>query len=601
MQALENIEVYTDALLVLGAAGIVVPALRRFGVNPVLAYLGVGAALGPFGLGSFRGDLGLLSWLTISDAKGLAGIAELGVVFLLFMIGLELSYSRLQTMRRLVFGLGTLQVVASTAAIAAAASLAGAEPRVAIIAGGCFALSSTAIVVEVLSGQKRLATATGRFSLAVLLAQDLAVAPLLLFLFILGAGTGASIWGALGLAAGNALLGLGFIILAGRLLLRPLFRLVAATGAAEPFMAATLFVVVATGVAASAAGLSMALGAFLAGILLAETEYRKSIEVAIEPFKGVLLGLFFFTVGMGIDFREILHHPAAVFGCIAALIVLKAALTAGLARFFGASKGAAIETALLLGPAGEFAFVGLGLAGKLGLMEPGVSSFALAVASLSMAFVPALAMLGRRISKRLAERERLSDPHFFVVPRQLNNHAIVVGHGRFGQVLCKLLERHVFPFIATDKDPNRVAERRRFRREVYYGDAANPAFLKACGLEDARALIITMNKWREIDEIVKTARDLRPDIFIVARARDAGHASHLYTIGVSDAVPETVEASLQLSEASLVGLGLPGGPVIASIHELRDEFRQEFQAAAGRSGRPITRAIRRKTLRESVR
>ncbi len=600
MAALANIEFYSDALVVLGIAGIVVPLLSRLGISPVLGYLGAGALLGPFGLGSFKGELGLFHWLIISDAKGVAGIAELGVVFLLFMIGLELSYGRLQAMRRLVFGLGGLQVMVSTAVIAAVAAFLGNAPAPSVIVGGCLALSSTAIVVEVLAGQRRLATTTGRTSLAVLLAQDLAVVPLLLFLFIHSAATGASVWTVLALAAANALLGLGLIVLSGRVLLRPLFRLVASSGASEPFMAATLFVIVATGVAANSAGLSMALGAFVAGILLAETEYRKSIEIAIEPFKGVLLGLFFFTVGMQIDFREVINQPLLVFGAIAALVFIKAILLAGLATLFRVPRGAALETALLLGPAGEFAFVGIGLATNLGLLSTTLSSFVLAVTSLSMAFTPALAMAGRKISAKLQERERTHDPNLSAVPRKRQGHAIVVGHGRVGQVLCALLERHVFPFIASDRDPDVVTEHRRQGRNVYFGDATNPAFLKSCGIEHAKAVIVTVTGREVIDKIVDAARLVRPDVLIVSRAQDAAHASHLYKIGVTDAVPETIEASLQLSEASLVGLGLPAGPVIASIHQMRDEFRTELQNAARKSGKQFTRAIRRKTLREKL-
>jgi CPA2 family monovalent cation:H+ antiporter-2 len=600
MPALDNIAQYSDALVVLGTAGVIVPFLSRIGLSPVLGYLAAGAILGPFGLGSLRGELGLFRWLTVSDARSVSGIAELGVVFLLFTIGLELSYGRLQTMRRLVFGLGSLQVAISTAVLAAFVALAGTQLAPSIIIGGCLALSSTAIVVEVLARQRRLATTAGRTSLSILLAQDLAVVPLLLFLYILGSGTGASVWTVLALAGANALLGLGLIVLAGRLLLRPLFRLVASTGASEPFMAATLFVIVATGVAASRAGLSMALGAFVAGIMLAETEYRKSIEVAIEPFKGVLLGLFFFTVGMQIDVREIAHEPFLLLGAIAALVGVKAVVFIGLATLFNVPRAATIETALLLGPAGEFAFVGLGQAAALGLLAPSVSSFWLAVTSLSMAFIPVLGAAGRRISIKIKERDRRSDPDLSAEPRELRGHAIVVGHGRVGQVLCSLLERHVFPFIASDKDPDIVSEHRRFGRDVYYGDAGNPAFLKSCGLDHAKAVLVTVTGRNEIDKIVKAARMVRPDILIVSRAQDASHASHLYTIGVTDAVPETIEASLQLSEASLVGLGLPAGPVIASIHDMRDEFRAELQNAARRSGKQITRAIRRKTLRDRL-
>ncbi len=530
MAALPNIQAYSDALVVLGVSGIVVPLLSRFGVNPVLGYLGAGALLGPFGLGSLRGELGFFRWLAISDAKGVAGFAELGVVFLLFMIGLGLSYGRLRTMRRLVFGLGSLQVSVSTAALAGLVALFGEAPAPSIIIGGCLALSSTAIVVEVLARQGRLTTAAGRTSLSVLLAQDLAVAPLLLFLFILSEGTGVSVWTVLALAAANALLGLGLIILAGRVLLRPLFRLVASTGASEPFMAATLFVIVATGVGASSAGFSMALGAFVAGILLAETEYKKSIEIAIEPFKGVLLGLFFFTVGMQIDFHGIINQPLFVFGAIAVLIVIKAVLLTGLATLFGAPRGAAVETALLLGPAGEFAFVGIGVATKLGLLSANLSSLALAVTSLSMAFTPVLGAVGKRISMWLQEKDRHLDPNLSALPRKHQGHAIVVGHGRVGQVLCSLLERHVFPFIASDRDPDVIKDHRRSGRDVYFGDATNPAFLKSCGIEHAKAVIVTATGRAEIDKIVKAARMARPDILIVSRAQDAAHASHLYGI-----------------------------------------------------------------------
>lgn len=339
---------------------------------------------------------------------------------------------------------------------------------------------------------------------------------------------------------------------------------------------------------------------FSPGFLLAETEYRKSIEVAIEPFKGVLLGVFFFAVGMGLDLRQIVTQPLLLMGAIAGLIAVKAVLLRGLAALFRLPRAAALETALLLGPAGEFAFVGIGLAAKLGVVTTAVSSFALAVTSLSMAFIPALGAIGRRIALKAQEEDRHLNPDLSAIPREGRGHAIVIGHGRVGQVLCSLLERHVFPFIASDKDPDIVTRHRQNGREVYYGDATNPAFLKSCGLEHAKAVIVTIAGREDINEIVKATRSLRPDIVIVSRARDAAHARHLYAIGVTDAVPETVEASLQLSEASLAGLGLPAGPVIASIHEMRDEFRTELQNAARRSGKLVTRSIRRKTLRDKL-
>ncbi len=305
MAATINTAAYSDALVVLGTAGIVVPIVSRLGFSPVLGYLGAGALLGPLGLGSFVNSLPVLFWFTVSDAKNVEGIAELGIVFLLFLIGLELSLDRLLTMRRLVFGLGGLQVLLATAVLAAAAAMAGQSASTSLILGASLSLSSTAIVLELLSRQERLTTNVGRASFSVLLAQDLAVIPVLLFISILAAGPGGSVLKSLGIALLQAAVAVGVIVVFGRLLLRPLFRLVAATHSRELFIAAALFVIVGDGVIASRAGMSMALGAFVAGLLLAETEYRKAIEATIEPFKGLLLGIFFFTVGMEIDFREL--------------------------------------------------------------------------------------------------------------------------------------------------------------------------------------------------------------------------------------------------------------------------------------------------------
>lgn len=594
-----SLNAYSDALVVLGTAGVVVPLVRKFGLNPVLGYLGAGAVLGPIGLGSFIEQAPWLYWVTVVDAKNVAGFAELGIVFLLFLIGLELSYERLLTMRRLVFGLGALQVIVCTALIAAFLAIAGRPSAAAIIIGSCLALSSTAIVVELLSNQRRLSTTAGRTSFSILLAQDLAVVPILLFVSIVGSDTKGSVLTGLVLALANAALAIGAIVVLGRLLLRPLLRLVVATLSDELFIAAILFVIVGSAVAAGLAGMSMALGAFVAGLLLAETEYRKAIEATIEPFKGLFLGLFFFTVGMNVDFRELWRDPAWIVACALALIAVKAAVIIGLARLYRISRAAAVETGLLLGPGGEFAFVVIGAAMALDLVNAHVGSFTLAVTSLTMALIPLLSVAARRINVSLAP-PKTPDAMLLVAPPAAEpGRAIVVGHGRVGQVVCDMLERHKLPFIATDSDPAAVAEYRRRGREVYYGDAASAAFLRSCGLLEAAALIVTIHDQAAIDEIVRLARGLRPDIPIVSRARDATHARHLYDIGVTDAVPETIEASLQLSEATLVGLGLPAGPVIASIHEKRDEFRHELQAAAGEAGQQGAHSIRAKTVRSS--
>jgi CPA2 family monovalent cation:H+ antiporter-2 len=591
-----NVEAYSDALVVLATAGIVVPLVRRWGISSVLGYLCAGAVLGPLGIGSFKGELPFLYWVTVVDAKNVSAIAELGVVFLLFVIGLELSYQRLLTMRRLVFGLGTLQVVLSTAVIGGIASLFGYGPSVAIVLGACLALSSTAIVIEVLSSQRRLTTAAGRASFSVLLAQDLAVVPILLTISILGREDGGSAFTSVVLALGTGVVAISLIVLVGRLFLRRLFSLVVTIGTTELFVAAILFVIVGTGTAAGLAGLPMSIGAFVAGLLLAESEYRKAIESTIDPFKALLLGIFFFTVGMSIDLRELAREPLLLLAAVIGIIAIKSSLLIGLARLFSVSWPAAIETGLLLGPGGEFAFVGIGMAAALGIIDHDTSSFTLAVTSLSMALIPALAVLDKRISAKF-EKPKPREPELGVGPKPAKGHAIVVGHGRVGQVVTQMLEAHKFPFLAIDSDTAAVTEHRRRGREVYYGHATNPAFLNSCGLPDAAAVIITVRSQAAVGEILKAVRALRPDIPVVARARDAEHARQLYLKGVTDAVPETIEASLQLSEATLVGLGLPTGLVIASIHEKRDEFRHELQEAASQAGLLTTRSIKAKALR----
>jgi CPA2 family monovalent cation:H+ antiporter-2 len=572
-----NVSAYSDALVVLGTAGIVVPIVSRLGFSPVLGYLGAGALLGPLGLGSLIHAVPALYWITVGDAKDVAGIAQLGIVFLLFLIGLELSLHRLLTMRRLVFGLGGLQVLLTTAVLAGAAVYFGQTLSDAIILGASLSLSSTAIVLELLSNQERLTTNVGRASFAVLLAQDLAVIPVLMFVSLLAAGPGGSVLASLGRAFLQAAVALAAIVLFGRVLLRPLFRMVAATRSRDLFIATALFVIIAAGVVANQAGLSMALGAFVAGLLMAETEYRKAVEATIEPFKGLLLGIFFFTVGMDIDIRELLREPLLLTAAVVGLIAVKSLLLFVLAKLFRLSRPVAVEMALLLGPGGEFAFVGIGTAASLGLIDTRLLSF-----------------VGRRLASRLRAPGAMAS-ELTARPSGGQKHAIVVGYGRVGKVVSALLKQHGIPYIAVDSEAVTVTRDRRDGHDVYYGDASDPKFLDICGLASAAGVIITIHTPELIDDIVAHVRAMRPDALIVSRARDADHARHLYQLGVADAVPETVEASLQLSEAALVGLGVPTGPVIASIHEKRDEIRHALQEAAQKAGLDVTRAVRAKT------
>ncbi len=591
-----NVAAFSDALVVLGTAGIVVPIVSRLGFSPVLAYLGAGALLGPLGLGSLINSFPALYWFTVGDAKDVAGIAELGIVFLLFLIGLELSLHRLLTMRRLVFGLGGLQVLITTALLAAAAVYFGKSPSEAIILGGSLSLSSTAIVLELLSNQERLTTNVGRASFAVLLLQDLAVIPILMFISLLAAGPSGSVLASLGRALLQAALALAVIVVFGRVLLRPLFRMVAATRSRDLFIATTLFVIIAAGVIANQAGLSMALGAFVAGLLLAETEYRKAIEATIEPFKGLLLGIFFFTVGMDIDVRELLREPLLLAAAVVGLIAVKSLVIVGLAEIFRFSWPVAVEMGLLLGPGGEFAFVGIGAAAAAGLIDARLATFALAVTSVTMALTPLLSFAARRFASRL-RAAGAAPSELTARPSAGQKHAIVVGYGRVGKMVCALLREHGIPFIAADSDAHTVTHDRREGHDVYYGDAADPKFLEVCGLANAAGVIITIHDRDLIDSVVEHVRAMRSDVIIVSRARDANHARHLYQLGATDAVPETVEASLQLAEAALVGLGVPPGPVIASLHEKRDELRRTLQQAAREAGLNKIHSVKAKTPR----
>ncbi|WP_425064490.1 cation:proton antiporter [Reyranella sp.] len=586
-----DINAFKDALIVLGTAAVVAPVVHRLKISPVLGFLVVGAALGPHGLGRLADYSRAIDWLTVTGERQIAFIADLGIVFLLFFIGLELSMRRMITMRRLVFGLGGLQVVLSALAISLAAFWLGQPAAAALIIGTCLALSSTAIVMELLSGQRRMMSTTGRTSFAILLAQDLAVVPLLFLISALGGQSEGSVVQGVIVAVVEALLAVAVIALVGRVILKPLFRLAASTDNPEFFMAATLLIAVGSGVIAAFAGLSMALGAFIAGLLLAETEYRRAVEAMIDPFRGLLLGVFFFSVGMHIDLSFIWREPVLVIGGFVAMMVLKTTLLVPLCRLFGVSWAASVETGLLLAPGGEFAFIGIGLAAQFGLVESGVAAGVLAVVSLTMGTLPFVSLFARRTAQRVAKQATGNAPATQLPPSDHAKRVIVVGHGRVGQLVCDLLDKHEISYIAADRDAARVERWRKLGRAVYFGDASNPLFLQRCGIDEATGVIVTIDT-AAVDDVVRAVRARRSDVMIVARAHDAQHARHLYTLAVTDTVPETIEASLQLAESALVGLGVPMGLVIASIHERRELVRNELQAAAGGTA-SMTEQIRR--------
>lgn len=598
---------YKDLVVFLAAAGVIVPLFNRLKISPVLGFLAAGVLLGPDGLARLADAIPWLGYLTISDAGQLRSLSELGVAFLLFMIGLELSWERLKSLRRLVFGLGMTQVAVCTVGLGALFMFMGQPFVSAAVLGMGLALSSTAVVMPVMAERGRLKGAAGRASFSILLAQDLAVAPILITVTVMAATAtaGATPAGEFDPSALRpalltlipAAIGLALIVVLGRLVLRPMFKSVARARSQgqgqELFLAASLLVVVAAGLAAQAAGLSMSLGALIAGLLLAETEFRREVEVSIEPFKGLLLGVFFVGVGIGLDLDAVVADPLGVFGLALGITALKAVLIFAAAKAWKVGTRTAVETALILGPAGEFAFVILGAGLVEGIASPALTRTVILAATVSMFTVPLMAWLADRLAKRVPASKGPALPAEAMTPEPGENQVLIVGFGRVGRLVGELLAEHDQPFFAVDANANTVSLGRSEGARVYYGDAGNPDMLQKCNIGALKAVVVTMDNPAKVDEVVIATRQLRPDLILIARARDSRHAERLYKLGVTDAVPETTEASLQLAENTLVDLGVPMGVVLASIHERRDQFRKAFQDAMPDTDRPRrARALR---------
>ena len=587
---------YKDVVLFLATAGVVVPLFRRWKISPILGFLGAGVLLGPFGLGALADSIPWLGAVTIDNPEDVAQLAEFGVVFLLFMIGLELSWERLRLMRRLVFGMGGLQVALCTVGIAAAAMAFGQPLPAAAAIGAALSLSSTAIVMPLLAESKRQHSQSGRATFSVLLFQDLAVAPILITLTVMGSQEADAFSPRLLLTFAPAALGLLALVVIGRLALRPMMRSVAKAKSEELFMAASLLIVIGAGLIASVSGLSMALGAFIAGLLLAETEYRHEVEVTIEPFKGLLLGLFFVSIGIGLDLSLLAQKPLIILGIAGGLLLLIGSVTFGLGKLFGLPWRKALETGLLLAAGGEFAFVILDNAMGSGIVGRGVGQTVLVASTLTMFSIPFLAILGAKLGGRPMANPMANTPVEPAAPVEAGEATVlVVGYGRVGKLVGDMMSRHEIKWVGAERDPRLVEIGRRAGQSLYFGDASRAEFLRRCGLDTARALIVTMDSPEGAEAVVATARELRPDLTIVARARDARHAKRLYELGATDAVPETIEASLQLSEAALVEIGIPMGLVIASIHERRDEFRKELNRPEALGGRRRMRDLGKKS------
>jgi CPA2 family monovalent cation:H+ antiporter-2 len=540
-----------DILIVLLAAVAIVPLFRRFRASAVLGYLVAGAVIGPHGL-----DL-------LSDVGATRALGELGVVFLLFSLGLELSLERIGALKKYVFGLGTAQLAVTGLVIWTVLRAFGMSSGASLVLGGGLALSSTAVVLQVLTQRRETGSPQGRVAVAVLLLQDLAVLPLLTLVPLLSRPE-SGIPSALAWASLRALSAFLIIFAAGRLALRPLLRAVARGGDPELFTGIALLLVLGVGWLTRLSGLSMALGAFLAGLLIAETEYRPQIEGDIQPFRGILLALFFMTVGMNFNLGFLAERAPLLAGLLLILLATKAGILVLLSRGFGLTWSAAASVGLMLAQGGEFGFVLFALARELGVLTTATEQLAVGVVGLSMAATPLLIGASRALGRRLPAGEPGPGT---LEPSAPRDYVLIAGFGRVGQTLALLLESRYVPYVALDLDHARVDEARRRGLPIFFGDASRMDVLRAAGVERARVAVVTLDDPASAYRTVHGLRRLLPELPIVARARDIAQCEQLTLAGATDVVPEIVEGSLQL-----------GGCLLRQIGDSREQVQQVLEA-----------------------
>ena len=556
-----GIPFFQELLAFLVATVIVVPVFQRLRVSPILGFLGLGVIVGPSGIG------------LVGDPEGVRALAELGIMFMLFTIGLELAPRRLWAMRHTVFGLGSLQVFPTALAIGLIALAWGNTATASIIIGMALALSSTAIVMQLLIENREISSPLGRASFGVLLLQDVMVIPVLFAVVVLTDQT-SPLPVALGIGMLRAVIGMAVIFVIGRWVLRPLLRLFARTHSREVFMAAVLLTLLATAWVTESAGLSLSLGAFLAGILLAETEFEHQVEIDIQPFRGLLLNLFFIAVGMNLDVRLLTDSLIWIVPSVFGLVGIKIGLAFAAGRAFGLGAELCLKKALLLGPAGEFAFVIIGAALTGGLVAADIANFMLAVAGLSMILTPFALQLGRALGPLVRDEgghaALASNP-----AGGLADHVVIAGYGRVGQVVAGLLDGQRVPYVALDEDISRVREGRAAGTAVFLGDASHKPLLARAGADKAAAIVITMNHPRSTRKALQTVRQSWPKLPVYVRAHDDEHLAELVAAGAAAVVPETLECGRQLAAHTLTALGVP--------QEVASQLRSQLSDPVGDS------------------
>jgi CPA2 family monovalent cation:H+ antiporter-2 len=565
----------SDALTILGAAGVVIPAFARLKITPVIGFILVGIIAGPYALGALSQEHHWLHAFSISDPQAIEPFAEFGIILLLFSAGLHINLRRLQSLARTVIGSGSAELLGCAALIALGLILTGRPASEAVALGLALAMSSTALVLPIAGTEGPV----GRTTFAMLMFEDLALVPMLFVIELIAGHADRTAM------ARTAILGL-IVVLAmlmiGRLALRTLFAQAARTKSPEIFLAISLLTVILASLATEAVGLSPILGALIAGVLIAETEYHAEVEAITAPLVGLALGIFLITVGMRIDLLAVMRFWPWMLGAAAAVLVVKSIVTALLVRLSGVRMGAALETGVIMASPSETSLIVLATAAAAGIISAADAAFWSTVTALGLTVTPLLAAAGKKLGRRIETNGDAGSS----IEGQAKGRIVIFGFGRVGHMIADMLIAHKRPYLAVDSDIDGVRRAREDGYSVLFGDVRRPELADKLHLGHAAALVLTMDDPVLTAQLARKVRGWVPDLPVIARARDTNHAAQLYKAGVTDAVPEALEASLQLAEAVLVDVGAPMGPVIASIHEKRSELRSKIMAEAEMESEP---------------